>query len=247
MRHIHLTETVSTNTYIKELLQQGVTLPGLTVVEADWQTAGRGQKGNQWESKKGENLLFSILCHPSTLPASHQFVLSQAMALSVWAALDEIIEGVNIKWPNDIYWEEKKMGGILIECNLVGSGIADCILGVGLNVNQTQFVSDAPNPVSLAQIIGFSLDRDRILSSILSHFETFFQMAEQSREKEIADLYMAHLYRREGFHMYREVGGEPFSAEIAGIAPSGLMTLRTKEGKMKEYEFKEIIFIHQHN
>ena len=148
VKRIHRIEVSSTNTYLKELLTAGVELPELTLVDADFQTGGRGQQQNVWESEADKNLLFSLLCHPTFLPATNQFVLSQAIAVAVQRTLSEYTDGITIKWPNDIYWNDRKICGTLIECNLMGSTIKDCIIGTGINVNQTEFRSDAPNPVS---------------------------------------------------------------------------------------------------
>ena len=103
MKRIHRIEVSSTNTYMKELLTAGVELPELTLVDADFQTGGRGQQQNVWESEADKNLLFSLLCHPTFLPATNQFVLSQAIAVAVQRTLSEYTDGITIKWPNDIY------------------------------------------------------------------------------------------------------------------------------------------------
>lgn len=243
MDRIHLNETISTNTYFKEMLQSGAELPGCTIADADFQTSGRGQAGNVWESKKGENLLFSILCHPRMVEARNQFLLSQVIALAVWNTLDDLIEGVSIKWPNDIYWDEKKICGILIECDLVGSRIENCICGVGLNINQTQFESDAPNPVSLAQIVGFSFDREKILNGVIGYFEKYYSMLEEGKEEEIRSTYKAHLFRKDGFFPFAEIDGEMFEAEIQNVEPDGLIILKDRDGKTRKYEFKQIKWI----
>ena len=122
------------------------------VVWAEYQTAGRGCGTNQWESERGKNLTFSILIHPKDLPATQQFHISMAISLAICEALEQYIGDVSIKWPNDIYWRNGKIGGILIENTLKGSIIMESIIGVGLNVNQRIFKSNAPNPVSMWQI-----------------------------------------------------------------------------------------------
>ena len=157
MQHkiIHLHQTASTNDYLR-------TLPSpqddsMTVVYADWQTAGRGQGSNKWESEAGKNLLFSILVCPTTIDITRQFILSMAGALAVKAALDKYTDSIRLKWPNDIYWHDRKISGTLIETSVKGRTLARCIYGIGLNVNQREFHSDAPNPVSLYNIIGVEL------------------------------------------------------------------------------------------
>lgn len=158
----------STNNYL--LSHASELRSELTVVVAEHQTSGRGQGSHRWESAAGENLLFSILTHPEGVLASEQFVLSMAGALSLRDVLEPLVGDIRLMWPNDIYWREKKLCGTLIETHLSGSEIKDCIFGIGLNVNQTEFHSDAPNPVSLKQILHREVDREQLLSQIIEAF-----------------------------------------------------------------------------
>ena len=146
---VHITETDSTNQWVKS--HRG---DHPFCVMADYQTAGRGCGTNRWESERGKNLLFSLLLHPKQIPASKQFHISMAISLSIIEALGQHVADLSIKWPNDIYWRNGKIAGILIENTLKGNIIKDSIIGVGLNVNQRHFISDAPNPVSMRQILG---------------------------------------------------------------------------------------------
>ena len=154
---IHLDQTVSTNSYLNTLCEHEE-VPDFTVVWADFQTAGRGQRGNSWESNAGENLTFSYVLHPDFVIAQEQFLLSEIAALAVKETLEEYVEYVSIKWPNDIYWKQKKICGMLIENNLTGISIHRSICGVGININQEVFNGSAPNPISLRQIIGRVVD-----------------------------------------------------------------------------------------
>ena len=240
VKRIHRIEVSSTNTYVKELLLAGIELPDVTVVEADYQTGGRGQQGNSWESERGKNLTFSFVCHPTFLPATNQFILSQAIAVAVQRTLSEYTDGISIKWPNDIYWNDRKICGTLIECNLMGSTIKDCIIGTGINVNQTEFRSDAPNPVSLAQITGFTFNRQQILNRVVEEFSELYKAINPDALK---SEYMQHLYRREGFYQYQEPNGEPFEAAMVDVEPTGHLVLRLHDGSIKKYEFKEIKYI----
>ena len=240
VKRIHRIEVSSTNTYMKELLTAGVELPELTLVDADFQTGGRGQQQNVWESEADKNLLFSLLCHPTFLPATHQFVLSQTIAVAVYRTLSDLTEGISIKWPNDIYWNDRKICGTLIECNLMGSTIKDCIIGTGINVNQMEFRSDAPNPVSLAQITGFTFNRQQILNRVVEEFSELYKAINPDALK---SEYMQHLYRREGLHPYQEPNGEPFEAAMVDVEPTGHLVLRLRDGSIRKYEFKEIKYI----
>ena len=151
---IHLNETHSTNSYLRELIMREKEQPEGTVVITDYQTAGRGQKGNSWESERGKNLTFSILLHPNHIPPGKQFILSQLISIAIVGVLKKYDRHFTIKWPNDIYWKEKKIAGMLIEVDLTGSSLSNAIIGIGININQRHFKSDAPNPVSLTQITG---------------------------------------------------------------------------------------------
>jgi len=227
------------------MLAFGDKLDGMTLVVAESQTAGRGQQGNSWESEDGKNLVFSLLCHPDFVRPAEQFLLSQCMALAIQQALQSRLvqddKKVTIKWPNDIYVDDKKISGTLIECDLMGKNIANCILGVGININQTVFLSDAPNPVSLSQLTGLTYDREEILDSIIKHFRILYEDLRGGKAEAVRQMYMDCLYRRTGFHRYSDVRGE-FMAEIADIEPTGHLVLRFENGNTVRYEFKEVRF-----
>ena len=205
------------------------------VVVADYQTAGRGCGTNTWESERGKNMLFSILIHPVEVPVTKQFRISMAISLAILDSLEQYIGDVSIKWPNDIYWRNGKLGGILIENSLQGVCIKDCIIGVGLNVNQQKFYSNAPNPVSLFQIYGEETDRNQLLGDILSRFEQYLLLDIKSR-------YLSCLYRRKGYHPYTDKGGA-FMAEIVDVEDDGHLLLRDDNGCDRRYAFKEVQFV----
>lgn len=247
---INLPVADSTNLFVREMLEEQrsgqVVSPGVqsgfTLVVADHQTAGRGQQGNSWESERGKNLTFSLLCHPVFVKPSSQFLLSQCMALAVREALAPHVAAVQVKWPNDIYIGDKKISGTLIECDLQGGKISSCIIGVGVNVNQEVFLSDAPNPVSLQQLTGRQTDREALLQDIIRHFQHYYARLREGREEEIRQAYMQCLYRRTGLHRYADVRGE-FMAEIADVEPTGHLHLRFADGRVVRYEFKEVRFM----
>ena len=176
---IHLDETQSTNSYLNNFcLEQEVS--ELTTVWANFQTAGRGQRGNSLESEPNANLLFSFVLHPSFIEARQQFHISQIVALSIQEALSQYTDDITIKWPNDIYWKNKKIAGILIENDLCGHHISRSIAGIGLNINQQKFISDAPNPVSLYQIIGQTFNRRELLDTILDKVSASYDLLTQN-------------------------------------------------------------------
>ena len=237
-KRIHLSEVDSTNVEVRRRLEAGEPLPELTLVDADNQTQGRGQRGNSWESEAGQNLSFSLVCHPQWVKASEQFVLSQAIALAV----AENVDGTTVKWPNDIYIGDRKVSGTLIECDLRGSQIETCIIGTGVNVNQTEFRSDAPNPVSMAQVAGHTFDRETLLQAIVQRFVLYYEKIRNGQADEVRQAYRQCLYRRTGFHPYADAQGE-FLAEIADVERTGHLILRKEDGTLHRYEFKEVRFL----
>ena len=246
LTRINLPRVDSTNNFCRDMLSFGDNIGGMTLVVAEAQTAGRGQQENKWESEIGKNLTFSLLCHPGFVKASEQFILSQCMALALWKSLSALVEGVSIKWPNDIYIGDNKVSGTLIECDLRGKEIENCIIGVGVNVNQTKFISDAPNPVSLKQITGKNYDRDTLLDSIIAEFQTYYEKIKAGEYETVRKEYMLHLYRKEGMHRYADVRGD-FMAEIHDIEPTGHLVLRFENGNTCRYEFKEVRFINDND
>ena len=236
----------STNTYLREL-NGGDPAYDYEVAVADFQTAGRGQKGNTWESEQGKNLLFSILAHPKGIKVQEQFYISEAIALAVSdaviaAAGPEYAAGFSVKWSNDIYYKDFKMAGILIENTLQGSSILDTVVGVGLDVNQEVFVSDAPNPISLKNITGRDCDRDALLDDIIARFIGYMELDTPSQRAGVDELYRSRLYRRQGYYKFRDENGV-FEACIEGIRPDGCLMLQTRSGEHRTYEFKQVQFV----
>ncbi|MDR0546159.1 MAG: biotin--[acetyl-CoA-carboxylase] ligase, partial [Dysgonamonadaceae bacterium] len=174
MNIIRLNSIDSTNRYLNDLAAQQNLEEGTTAITQQ-QSAGRGQRGNSWESEAGKNLTFSTLLYPGFLPVSQHFLLSEAVALAVCDALNALLENLplphsfRIKWPNDIYYENRKIAGILIENELTGATIEHSIIGIGLNINQTQFSDTLPNPISLKQITGQNADLDGLLETVLKN------------------------------------------------------------------------------
>jgi BirA family biotin operon repressor/biotin-[acetyl-CoA-carboxylase] ligase len=224
-------------------------LPHGYCISADFQTSGHGQATNRWESEDGKNLLFSLLLRPTVIPAAEQFVITELVTLAIINALQDYIrQQITIKWPNDIYVGDKKLCGILIENALCGPTIDTCIVGIGININQELFVSDAPNPVSLKQLNGRDNDRGEILAEIYQNILNYYDyLADNWQNNDIKQSlhyeYMNNLYRRTGYHNYSTPEGEHFRAEIENIGPQGHLTLRLESGEQRIFAFKEVIFI----
>lgn len=244
----HRLQTVhSTNSFLREL-NGGDASFDMELATTEFQTAGRGQKGNSWESEQSKNLLFSILLHPVYVQPSKQFCISEAIALAVVKSLKEIVaeesvaKDFTVKWPNDIYWKNKKIAGILIENELFGSTIRDCIVGVGININQQIFLSDAPNPVSLYNILGVNTNVEEMLDAIIKQFVANVSMIENGQTALLHNEYMDSLFRRKGIYPYRDADSE-FMATIKDVREDGRLILVDSDDKERIYEFKEVAIV----
>ena len=246
-RIIHLQQTDSTNRYLHDLPDDGY---DLTAVYADFQTAGRGQGSNTWESEPGKNLLMSVRIRPTSVPPAEQFILSEAGALALGKALSAYTgditlkwpNDITLKWPNDIYWRDFKISGTLIETAVSSCGISRCIYGIGLNVNQRTFLSDAPNPISLFQATGCEHDVEEVMLRVLDALEEELGIVAKGQYDDIRLRYHQMLYRRTGSHRYRDEHGL-FEAEMVGVEDDGHLVLRDGQGRIREYAFKEVAFV----
>ena len=228
---MHIDETDSTNRWLKDHGE------GTMVVATEYQTAGKGCGSNAWESERGKNLTFSMLIHPDGIAAREQFHITEVVSVALCRTLQPYIYNkVEIKWPNDIYVGDRKLCGILIENRLQGNVIVDCIIGIGLNVNQRTFVSDAPNPVSMYQLTGQELDRDELLKAFIENLDQEWQNKTNGSE------YRELLYRKGKDGLYEDKTGR-FVAKLTDVLPDGRLLLVDEEGKERTYAFKEVSFI----
>ena len=249
---MYIPETHSTSSLLHELYEEN--LPHMFTIRTDYQTAGRGQAGNSWESEAGKNLLFSALLRYEGIHAAQQWRLSMLVAVALWDTLAKYLpyEQLTIKWPNDIYFGDKKLVGILIENSLSGQYIGHSIVGIGVNVNQTKWLSNAPNPISMKEITGEEYDAEVLMNEWIFSMESW----ELRTTEEIKNAYLQHLYRRNGWHLYveREVSVAPtaiakkgiegsFLAEITNITEQGELILRLQNNEEKIYQFKQIRFV----
>jgi len=238
---IHIQETDSTSNYLKKLLQEQQ-LVDSSIVFADYQTAGKGQRGNSWESEEGKNLLFSIVLYPDMVKANDQFIISQIISLAIAASLRKYTDTISIKWPNDIYWHDKKICGILIENTLLDNNIKESVCGIGININQTEFKSAAINPVSLKQITGKDYDLKKLLHEVELSISHFYKKLRKGDIENIIHSYKDTLFRRDGYHVYND-GVNDFSARIKDIGRDGTLILETIEGIERIFAFKEVKYI----
>ena len=237
---IRLDEVDSTNNYMSSNVS--LAPDKAVVVMAGHQTAGRGPGSNTWESEPGKNLLFSLGFRPKNVPARCQFLLSMAGALAVKDALGSYTADITLKWPNDVYWRDKKISGTLIETSVCKAIVSRCIYGIGIDVNQRVFVSDAPNPVSLCNILGREVDIEEVLGKVTDAFSKYHDMLVCGDYDRIVRLYHAALYRRDGIYGYADRDGF-FSAGIRCVEPDGPLVLVHTEGCERRYMFKEVTYI----
>lgn len=206
------------------------------------QTAGRGQRGNKWSSKAGENLTFSLVWEADFLPAKEQFRLSEAVALALVDTLASYGIDSKIKWPNDIYVGNKKICGILIEHDLgIAGRLARTIVGIGLNVNQTEFEEWIPNPTSIALLTGERKGTNVVFGDLYEALESRFELLKNNPD-EIQTAYLDKLYRLDKPHTYSLPDGKEFRGTIRDVKPTGELIIEHEEGFLRPYLFKEIEF-----
>ena len=207
------------------------------------QTAGRGQRGNSWEAAPGMNLTFSVFLRPENIPVPRSFLISMATAVAIVESLAKYLpdEEVSIKWPNDIYVADKKLAGILIENSFMGQNVESSIIGIGLNVNQSEFLSDAPNPVSMSMITGQHYDLDELLDDIVQNIVSLTaDLSDSVFADNIIRRYHSRLWRRTGVHRWRLPDGEEFDGSILRVAPTGHLELTLPDGSSRSFAFKEV-------
>ena len=216
-----------------------------TVIIASEQMRGKGYGNNYWESEPGKNLTFSLLFKPQVIIPSGQFIITQMISLSVLEILSKIIKEKTcfIKWPNDIYINDNKIAGILIQNFIIGNNIDCSIIGVGLNVNQQKFLSDAPNPTSIKLEINNHHSLEKLLDGILNRFDHYTQQLNSPKFiKSLNGDYLNHLYLYGVPHTYRDSEGT-FTAVITGISEYGQLLLKKDDKTIKAYGFKEVEFL----
>jgi BirA family biotin operon repressor/biotin-[acetyl-CoA-carboxylase] ligase len=238
---IDLESTDSTNNYALKLLHGKQPFEG-TVVRTFRQTLGRGQREKQWESEDFSNLTFSVIYYPVFLSVSRQFQLSKAIALGVADFVKNIVkdQSVKIKWPNDIYVGDKKIAGILIENSVSGNKISSAVIGIGLNVNQTTFSAEIPNPVSLKMVIGKELDLKKCFQELCVSLEARYMQLKAGKENVINEQYHKTLY---GLDEQREfiIDKKNTTAEIVGVDELGRLKLRVNE-TVTEHDLHHVVY-----
>jgi BirA family biotin operon repressor/biotin-[acetyl-CoA-carboxylase] ligase len=232
----------STNDYLKNELSKSAPLPEGTVILAEHQFAGRGQTNNTWDSEPGKNLTFSILLTPSFLVPDKQFILNKAISIAINDVLTAIIGSeVKIKWPNDIYINDHKLGGILIENIIQGAKWKHAIVGIGLNINQTNFPGYLKRATSLKKISGHDHDLNELLEAICKNIEVRYLQLRTGEFEQISLQYLNRVYWLGEEHLFRTEGTEN-RGKIVDINEQGLLYVEFL-GNRRTFGFKEIEFV----
>jgi BirA family biotin operon repressor/biotin-[acetyl-CoA-carboxylase] ligase len=241
---VSLKEVDSTNTFLKNILSNSKPVPDGTVIMAETQHAGRGQRENTWHAEPGKNLTFSLLLKPGFLSAQQQFDLTRAVSLGVYDALYPLLrDSLKIKWPNDIYYGDKKLGGMLIENILHGSQIKSAIIGIGLNVNQENFPDNAVNATSIKNILQRDYELKNILAEICNNIEAYYLHLKAGRIEYIRNTYLNRLYWLNEPRQFKS-NGQVFEGVIKNVKDNGLLVV-DQNGSEQAYNLKEIEFLNK--
>jgi len=242
---IKLDATTSTNDYAHNLLTKGENIVEGTVVIADNQHKGKGQRGNIWVSEPGLNLTFSIILYPKFLHPSDQFELSKAISLGIVSylrrALPVNLSAITVKWPNDIYVDDKKVCGILIENLVSGARLTHSIVGIGLNVNQEVFDKGLLNPTSLRLLVNSEYDLEHVRQELLTYLDSRYIELRSGARHNINEEYAASLYQFGEMRVY-EVKGVHLRARICGVDETGRLVLEAENKEKVHCDLKEVVF-----
>ncbi len=223
---------------MRNRIKEGEAIPGMVIFTTE-QHAGRGQRGKNWISEKGASIAFSALLKPEFLTVSQQFLLSETIALGVHDLLTAYVgsEELRIKWPNDIYWRNRKLAGILIESVLSSSGQWQwAIIGIGINVNQAQFGEHLPNPVSIRQITGQQFNCEELAHTLSQQLTHRLQQLEQQGAVHLHRNYNQCLYKKGETASFRKEGNS-FTAIVTEVNSCGELVL---EGQPDPIPFGEV-------
>lgn len=241
---VTLKEVDSTNTFLKLMLAKSEPVPEGTVIMAEDQVAGRGQQQNKWYSVKNESLTFSLVLYPTFLPPKNQFLLTSAISIGIYEALQPLTgDSLKMKWPNDVYVGDKKLGGVLIENQVQGGKIKSSVIGIGLNINQVSFPGWVLNATSLKQILQTDYDIKYILLQICSHIERWYIKLKNGDVSQIQDVYRQVLYWLNESHRFK-AQQQVFEGVIKGTDTVGRLQVE-HSGQVHTYNLKEIEFLNK--
>lgn len=234
---IQLNKVGSTNTFARQLLEKDPNIVEGTVVSTTNQEKGRGQRGKAWESEKGKNLTFSIILFPDFIAGDDQFLISKTVALGIWDFLNKTLHNkpgtinkrITIKWPNDVYVNDQKIGGVLIENSITRQTITQSVVGIGINVNQDSFSSNLVNPTSLALEAGAQFDLNGVLMDLLCCIDRMYKQVKSGHRLVINENYLNALYQFKEWRFYL-IKGIKTHARIVAVSDIGELVLENKEG-----------------
>ena len=235
-----LDEISSTNDWLMTRISNQKIHEG-TVVFASVQTNGKGQRGSQWFSQPYKSLTFSVLLKPSFLSPIHAFDLSICVALALSDSLNKLRSGFKIKWPNDIYFEDKKIAGVLIENQMNRYVYQNAVIGIGLNVNQLHF-DELSNAISLKQIIGLEFPIEKVMEHICESLEARYLMLRSGHFKDLKKAYMCNLYGLNQLQSFM-VDDKKLNGKIIDVLRNGFLQIELMDGKIRDYDIKEIKFL----
>lgn len=239
--HQHMEVMESTNETLWEFSSK-VHLSDFHTISTDFQTKGKGQDSNVWESEASKNILFSCVVFPEFLNAGDAFQISRWVSLSIIDYLDNKgIKELKIKWPNDIYVGKKKIAGILIQNAIAGNHLSKSMFGVGLNINQEVFTTDAPNPTSLVQLKSSEYEPLEELHYLISTLQKKYRLLQRKPEKLITD-YHQLLYQRDEYCSYKIAKGA-IKGKILGVDEYGRLLLAERGLEAVAYDLKEVKFL----
>jgi len=240
-RKLYYEKLSSTNTMAATLIRKGNISEG-TIIHAGFQYSGKGQAGNKWESEEGKNLLISIILYPTVVKADMQFLISKVISLGIVDFLMQFTSEVSIKWPNDIYVKGDKISGILIENTIVRNEIEHTVAGIGINVNQTRFPEDIPNPTSLKIVTGKEHDLKECLTSLAKSLDSRYKQLLYERISQINRDYISYLYQ---FNVWCEFNDSKgiFEGKIVSVSDIGRLQIEDRRGRIYEFGFREVDFL----
>lgn len=238
---IELQSIDSTNKHAMSLVGAGMASPGMAIF-AHEQIAGKGQRGRVWTAEKGKNLILSLIIRPDGLGNGNPFPLSALVALGAVDFLQPFTNGdLSIKWPNDLYWRDRKAGGILIENTIrPGQGWLWSVVGIGININQTEFPADLPNPVSLKQVTGQTYDPLSLAKDLCEKLFIRYQELQSFGADRIMEEYNACLYKK-GEVVKLKKENRVFEARVLGVNKFGQMEV--EHGVVERVEFGEVSWV----
>lgn len=241
---VSIESTASTNAMMHQMYLEGKCFNGL-VLKTDYQTHGKGLQSNTWFSRPSTNLLFSIGLETRFIEPSRQFLLTKMISIALLRSLQKLLllnEGLSIKWPNDLYYKNQKLAGILVNNMIKGNSLDYSIIGVGLNVNETYFPAHLPNPVSMVQIGNQIYERDKVLDVILLQLSQSIEML-QSDATSLDEPYLKHLLYYQQWHEYQFEGND-VTGKIEGVNKYGHLQVLTYGGELLSCDLKDLVLKH---